>query len=419
MFIKKIPLLILSTCFLITGLGTAFAQDTTSSDGLLIEAKKAAFEKNDYEQAKKYLHKALKISPDYADIRIFLGRIHSWTKNYDSAKYYFNSVLLKTPDYEDASSALTDLEYWNNHNEAALQVCTEGLKFHPAAEPLLIKKAKILNDMRRYAEADITVHEAIQINPKNPESRALSNRIRGFSSLNQLGISYDYETFDKQFDAPWHLVALDYRRITGIGSVIGRVNYSNRFKESGTQFEVDAYPHISKTFYAYVNLGFSDNVGVFPNWRGGFSLNANLPGSFEADLGFRYLKFSGDPTWIYTAYLGKYVKSWLFGLRTYITPSTFASTASTSFTASARYYYASPDDLIGLAAGYGISPDDRQNSIQLEATPMKSYRASVLFRKKLSPQTVLISDFGWANTEYLPNTKGNQYQISIGWLYRF
>ncbi len=159
---------------------------------------------------------------------------------------------------------------------------------------------------------------------------------------------------------------------------------------------------------------------MFPQWRGGFSLYANLPKSFEGELGFRYLKFSGDPTWIYTGYLGKYYKSWLFGVRAYLTPGTFTSVASTSYTASARYYYGSADDVIGLNLGYGISPDDRSNLVQLDGSVrLISYKAGLSFKKKVSRTNVLSFDFSWFNQEYLPQTKGNQYQISAGWLHRF
>ena len=73
------------------------AQDTGSADGLMAEARKAAFDRNDYPKAKALLNKALKISPDYADLRTFLGRIHTWTKNYDSARICFEYVLKTNP----------------------------------------------------------------------------------------------------------------------------------------------------------------------------------------------------------------------------------------------------------------------------------------------------------------------------------
>ena len=397
-----------------------FGQDTLSSDGLLIEARKAAFNKDNYPLAKSYLFRALKISPDYADIQIFLGRINSWTKNYDSARYYFNTVLVSNPAYEDASAALTDVEYWSNQDKMALLVCNEGLKYHPSSETLLVKKAKILDGMRRYKEAEETIQLAVKINKNNTEARSIANRIKEFSVKNKVGLTYDYVYFDKQFENPWHLVSFDYSRTTGIGSVTGRINYANRFSENGVQYEMDAYPRLSKTFYTYVNVGYSDNVGIFPHWRSGLSLFANLPKSYEAELGFRYLQFSADPTWIYTGYLGKYYKSWLFGLRTYLTPGTFVKKVSASYSASARYYYGSANDVIAFNMGYGISPDDRLNSIQIENNfRLDSYNAGLSFKKKVSNFNVLTIAVSWVNQEYLPQTIGNQFQTGIAWLHRF
>lgn len=274
--------------------------------------------------------------------------------------------------------------------------------------------------MRKYAEANLIIQQVVKIDRNNSDARSLADRIKELSTKNKIGLSYDYVYFDKQFSDPWHLASFDYTRSTGIGSITGRINYANRFKEDGVQYELEAYPRISKTFYSYVSAGYSDKVGVFPQWRGGFSLYINLPKSYEADLGFRYLKFSGDPTWIYTGYLGKYYKSWLFGIRTYVTPSSFTKTVSASYTASARYYYGGADDLFGINVGYGISPDDRFNSIQLDSKiRLISYKAGLSFKKKVSKNNVITADATWFNQEYLPQTKGNQYQISVGWLHRF
>jgi YaiO family outer membrane protein len=394
--------------------------DSLSADGLLLLARKAAFDEKNYALAKFRLYKALANSPNYGDVKIFLGRIHTWTKEYDSARYYFLSVLKANAEYEDASVALADLEYWNDNNSKALQVVNEALVFHPQSEELLIRKAKILNAMRRYTDAQLAVEQLLKINRNNSEARSLANRIKESAAKNTIGLSYDYVYFDKQFSDPWHLAGFDYTRSTGLGSITGRINYANRFKNNGVQYELEAYPHISKTFYSYVGIGYSDSVGVFPHWRGGFSLYANLPKSFEGELGIRYLQFSGDPTFIYTAYLGKYYKSWLFSGRTYLTPGTFTKTISASYSVSARYYYGSADDVIGASFGYGISPDDRSNSIQLDdKIRLISYKAGLSFKKKISRFSVIGIDGSWYNQEYLPQTKGNQYQFSIGWLLRF
>src|SRR4051812_9976538 len=117
MYVKKI-LVFLALLFC----STAFSQDSTSSDGLFQMARKAAFDDKNYPKAIELSKKALAISPNYSDIRIFLGRVYTWSNHYDSAKSAFEYVLNASPDNEDASAAYADLEYWNNYNEAALKV---------------------------------------------------------------------------------------------------------------------------------------------------------------------------------------------------------------------------------------------------------------------------------------------------------
>lgn len=393
--------------------------DTSSSDGLFQAARTAAFDHKDYPLAKAYCKMGLEKSPDYADIKIFLGRLYTWTNQYDSAKACFELVLAKNPTYEDASIAYADLLYWNKHEKEAIAICDAGLKANPASKELLIRKAKSLASLKEFTAAIEITGAILKKDNNNAEARSLENRIKDESIKNKIGIQYDYNTFDKQFTDPWHLLAVDYTRATPIGSVTARMNFANRFAKSATQFEIDAYPHISKTFYSYMSVGFSDTTSLFPKFRAGFSLYANLPKSFEAELGFRYLKFGGTPTWIYTAYIGKYLSSWLLGARTYITPSNYVKEVSVSYNVTARYYFGGTDDYVGTVLGYGISPDDQYNSIQINTTIYNSYKLGLDYKKKINPHNVMNLSLAWFNQEYLPGVKGNQYLISAGWQFRF
>ena len=411
---KKLIALSIFCCLLV---GTSYSQDTVSSDGLFQAARKAAFDEKDYSKAKYFCFKGLAQSPDYADIRIFLGRIYTWTNLYDSAKNCFETVLKNNPEHEDASIAFTDLEYWNNNPTKSLSICENALQFHPQSSQLLLKKAKALIDLKQFTSANTIISQILKTDPKNDAARSLGEKIKFLSFKNKISISYDYISFDKQFDDPWHIVSLDYGRTTKMGSVIGRVNYGNRFKTNALQFEADAYPRISKTFYSYVNAGFSDSSGVFPKFRSGFSLYANLPKSFEAEAGFRYLYFS-SATWIYTASVGKYFKNYWFNFRTYLTPGTTA--VSHSYSLTTRYYYKGNDDFIALSLGTGISPDDRSNNVQLtNLYKLKSNRISIDFRNSINKFNTISISLGWAHQEYLPKVTGNQYLASLSYLRKF
>lgn len=404
---------------LLTGISSlkAHAQDSLTADELFQQARTASFDNKDYATAKTLLFRALEQAPDYSDLRVFLGRIYSWTNRYDSARTAFQYVLDHHPDNEDAAAALTDLEYWNNHYADALAVCNQGLSYHPKSEDLLLKKAKILNKMRDYSEAYAVTDSLLAINPKNDAARSLMGSIRDNSSKNKLGVSYDFVYFDKRFSDPWHLISLSYARQTKAGSVIGRINYANRFATNGLQGEVDFYPHISNTFYAYLNAGISGTNSVFPQYRGGASLYANLPWSMEAELGLRYLHFSSD-VWIYTASLGKYYKNFWFNLRTYLVPAD--KNISQSYALTVRYYTGGTDDYWSLSGGSGISPDDRPDvSLLGLKNKLKSQKIGAGYSHVFRKLNVFRIDLTWYHQEYKKDTYGNQWDAGITYQRRF
>ena len=393
------------------------AQTAASSDELFKAARNASFEEKDDNKAKELAKQALSQSPKYTDVEVFLGRLYSWNKQYDSAKYHYKQALAYAPSNEDASIAYTDLEYWNDHYDKALTVCSNGLSANPASADLLLRKAKILNALKQYKEASQITGKLLQSNKRNSAALALASTLKDAAAVNKIGISYDYSHFDKQFDKPWHLASIGYSRHTNIGSFSANVNYANRFGSNGWQGEADAYPRISKTFYSYVSFGYSPGESVFPKYRAGFSLYANLPRSYEAEAGLRYLNF-GSSTYVYTFYIGKYYSNFLFGARTYVTPG--AAGTSQSYSLLSRYYFESADDYIGVSVGSGISPDDRAISIQLNnKNRFSSKQASVSFNHSIAKMNIILLKAGWLNQEYNTGVSGNQIDISIGLQRRF
>ena len=369
-------------------LALSFFANAQTTDELFKDARTAAYETKDYKLAKQLALEALQKSPGYSEIEVFLGRVYTWDKQYDSARYHFAKVLDNGPGNEDASVAYADLEYWDDHYAAAIKVCDQGLAVHPSSKPLLLRKAKSLSAEKNAA------------------------------AINKISFNYDYTHFDRQFGQPWQLASLSYGRNTELGSVIARVNVANRFGENGVQGEVDAYPRINKTFYTYINFGYSGNVGVFPNVRGGFSLYANLPRSFEAEAGVRYLYFTST-TIIYTFAIGKYYKNFLFTARTYQTPSDFGF--SQSYSLSGRYFLKGADDYIGLSMGSGISPDETNQAVLYNGKqftfPSKQISAS--FYHTFLKWNIISVGAGEINQEYQKGIRGNQVDIWVGLSHRF
>lgn len=403
--------------YLITVCVSLNAQSTAAtSDDLFKAARNAAFEEKNDDKAKQLAKQALLQSPHYADIEVFLGRLYTWNKHYDSAVYHFQNVISYAANNADASVAYTDLEYWNDHFELALDICNSALSSFPQSTELLLRKAKILHAMKQYKEASVVTNVLLNSNNQNTAARALASSLTDAASVNKIGVEYNYTYFDKQLNQPWNMGSLGYSRQTRFGSIAGRLNYANRFGTNGWQFEVDAYPKINRMFYSYISVGFSGR-GIFPKYRAGFSLYANLPRSFEAEAGLRYLNF-GNSTYVYTAYLGKYVSNYLLGVRTFVTPGSNGASQSLSFIA--RYYFHGADDYFGLAIGSGISPDDRTLNIQFtDKNRLKSRKASATFNHSFSTQNILSISAGWINQQRSSTFSGNQFDLSVGLQKRF
>jgi len=404
--------------FLVSFAAVAQEQEYTT-DELYTQARNAAFEEDDYPKAIALLKAALKKSPDYLEVRVFLGRIYTYSDSLPQARMAFEEVLAKEKGHEEASFAYGNLEFWNDNSEAALKVVNNGLDYHPESENLGLLKAKVLRDLEAYEEATATLQGLLEQNPKLDQARSLLSSINSATAKNAVGLNYEFVYFDERFDDPWHLAALDYIRQTKLGSVAARINFANRFRTDALQFEVDAYPRISDVFYTYVNLGISSDSGIFPQYRAGFSLFSNLPASFEADAGFRYLAFDDD-TFVYTLGLGKYYKNYWFNFRTYLTPSD--SALSQSYALTVRYYFGGADDFIGARIGTGISPDDNANSALFNGatiTRLRSNNLTLFYRKLLGATHVLTAQAGLEDQEYAADSSGLQFSVSVGFIKRF
>ncbi|WP_288441875.1 YaiO family outer membrane beta-barrel protein [uncultured Chryseobacterium sp.] len=410
---KRYPTFLLALLFPIT----LYSQQNLTADELFVKARTTAFEQKDYATSIALAKEALEKAPNYTDISVFLGRLYTWNKDLTAARAVFEDLGKREVQDEDYFLAYASLEYWNDQNTKAIEIIDKGLSYHSKSETLLLLKAKVYFGMDHYEEADKAITTLLSINPKNTEARALAVRIKDLSSKNAVGIIYNYSHFDKQFDDDWHIVGVSYKRITPIGSVILRGNYANKFAQGGTQIELEAYPRLSKMFYLYVGGGYSDDVGLFPKYRTGVSLNANLPHSFEAELGYRQLHFSNS-IWMYTAAVGKYYKNFWFNLRTYITPD--SKNISHSYTGTVRYYTKGAQDYFAFQIGTGISPEEyRNNLLENETFKLKTFKIGAEYN--FSYRSVNLFSVGtmYYNQEFRPGEKGNQFDITLGYTRKF
>ncbi|RZL32015.1 MAG: tetratricopeptide repeat protein, partial [Pedobacter sp.] len=176
MKIKHIILIVLLNCMAFN-----LHAQKVDVDKLLKQALHETNVTKNYPKAKTLAKKGLKISPNYTDIRLLLGRLYRLTDQPDSARLEFAKVLAKEPTNADALNYLKSLD--------------------------------------NAQEAD--------------EIASLKNRV---------SITYNPTFFEREGKNNWNLLNVYYARLTKYGTILGRINYANRSYADGLQYELEAYP---------------------------------------------------------------------------------------------------------------------------------------------------------------------------------
>ncbi|MEQ9306647.1 MAG: YaiO family outer membrane beta-barrel protein [Marinoscillum sp.] len=327
------------------------------TDELFEKARNEAFDGNRV-QAREMLNHILASSPDYADVRILLGRTYAWDGKRDQAKAEFQKVLDKDPDYQDALNAMIDVLMWDDAYKIALSTVNRALETYPNFEDFIYKKASILNKLEQYDEAMNTVNQLLVVNPNNERALQLQETIKTTRQRYTLSFKMGADYFDRDFSKFAVSSSIQLGRRNDWGTSIARINFARRFESTGLQGEIDLYPRIANGVYGYLNYGFSNSF-LFPDHRFGAEVFSSLPKSLEASLGLRYMIFGPEnDVLIYTGSLGWYHRSMWFSVRPFITPDDRAGT-SVSVGFNVRRYFSNPDTYIGLTGGFGYSPDIR------------------------------------------------------------
>jgi YaiO family outer membrane protein len=325
-------------------------------------ARNLAFNKQ-RKQAQDTLLSILTKYPNYNEIRSFLATTYSWDGEYKKARKEFTSLLEKDSKNKSNWIAAIKNESWADMPFAALEMTTEALKNFPDDAEILYLKASAQENTNNPIEALSTIQFILDKNPEDQKAKDFKVSLNKTLSRNSIGINSTVDLYSDVFD-PMQYHIFKYGRQTKYGSIIGKVNFNRRFNENGLQYEVDLYPKISKGFYAYANIGFSNSF-LFPDVRFGAELYKSLPKSFEVSLGFRALKYNTTTT-IYTGSVGWYYGNSYWSFRPYITPG--GAGTSTSGTITYRKYRSDADNYLGLSLGMGFSPETNQFNFNGNAT---------------------------------------------------
>lgn len=392
---------------------------TGDPDASFANARNLAFNKQ-RKQAQDTLQLILTKYPNYHDVRNFLATTYSWDGDYKRAKKEFEQVLDKNPKNKDAWKGITQNELWADAPFAALELSEKALKELPDNQDIKLLKAKALARTDRQNDALAELNEILKQNPGNSEAREFKTGLKAELSINTIGLMASADFYSAVFD-PMQYYSLKYARQTKFGSIIPKINFTRKFETNAIQYEIEAYPKITKGLYSYVNFGYSNST-LFPKTKYGAELFKSLPKSLEASLGFRALNFD-ETTLIYTGSLGWYTGNNYLMFRTYITPDEAGNSVSGSFTF--RKYRSDADNYLAATVGLGYSPEVNQLNYGIaeqQKFNLKSQKANVgYFFTSKDKQHAFGTQVGVTHQQMLfdPENYYWVYFVAFSWDLRF
>ena len=220
-----------------------------------------------------------------------------------------------------------------------------------------------------------------------------------------VGVEYEYVHFDGELE-PWQLASLSLRQSAPLGSLIGRVNYADRYGDTGVQMEMDAYPRFSRSSYAYLNAGYAPS-GFFPTWRFGAELYGTFAGGWEGSAGMRRLDFEDASATILTGSVGRYMGNYWISARPYVDLDGGASGSLI-----ARRYFADADHFVGASVGYGDTPSE--DATPEELLRLRSFSAGVQGSTGVSDRLLGIWSGGYEREELAPDRFRQRLRASLG-----
>ena len=305
---------------------------------------------------------AVKENPADYDVRLFLGITAFQDKNYAEAREQLEYILNRKPANLDARYVLTNVELAQHDYANVIQLADVGLKFSPNNSILLSRKQAAQAALNPSASSLISVAQSqasqTEVVARGLESIPLGTPPKG-GKANQLGFS---QTVDHISDLGqwWNYSTLNYLRQTPYGSIIGYLNHGSRSNNSAMQYEIEAYPKLSKYMYADLYYAFSNRGNpIFSRYRYLVEPYFNLPQGFEYSIGQRGSESQGGVhMYTYTSSIGKYYKAYWISFRVnYYTPL-----SSTSYSINIRRFFNDdPYRYVGIVVGTGRTPDIADN----------------------------------------------------------
>ncbi len=406
-------------CSLVFTFQTTVAQNI-NVDSLLVEAYRSLKEQN-YKQALNQAHLGYKVSPEYLDFQVVIGRVHQLTNQQDSTRIYLNRVLQQNSAYEEAFGYLINLEMEAQHWEQAEAIINKAILAHPDTKSFRLKKLEVYQMQGDVDSERLYLNEILSLYSDDSELKQRIYLLDSRFNSDRIGLQYSITSFDRDGVGPWHLGTVQYIGERQWGSIIGRVNYANRRSNGallleGIQYEGESYFFTGKKSYANVSVGYSDDL-VFPKWRLGASYFQTLSKGWEVDLGIRYTYVAEQDIPTVAIGVGTYFGSYWMHFRSFLQMQN--DNVYPAFTLTSRYYYNTRFDYVNFILGYGTSPDERVLQADLnQRLELNSFRAGLGYFRQIGTHFITGIQTVYNHQEYIESKWQNEFEAFIMLHYR-
>ncbi|GMN08854.1 hypothetical protein MTsPCn9_06900 [Croceitalea sp. MTPC9] len=336
------------------------------ADNSYEDAHQLAYE-GKHKQAREVLMKIAENSPEDDKAQYLLAKTYTWNGEYTTARKTYNKLISKDKNDKQFWVASIKNELYAGNNATALGLANKAIFYNNDTKEIqrLRRIAKERLENKEYSVLGWynTDQKIISKHKKSKQTKVESAKIENTSEtennalVGRFGVNNSYTVFSERYD-PIFFSNISYRHQTKIGSIIPKVNFSNRNGINGLQYEIDMYPKFLKRFYAYLNYGYS-NADIYPEQKVGGDVYVSLPGAFEFSAGGRYIVTRTRNVTAITNSIGHYRGNYYFSLRSFITPRP-GNLTRVSANLLTRKYLKDAENYMGISVGVGYSPELRQ-----------------------------------------------------------
>lgn len=311
--------------------------------------------------------------------------------------------------------ALINYSQQQKRYDQALELSDTALSDYPDNTIFILKKATALESLHHYSEAADVAAMAAKRYPDNSSYADYVAYLRGKTYHQEIGLAFLSSHFDSAQAA--NIATLQYSYLGKKWTMTGKLNFAGRSVGTGLQLELESYIYHGTKWYSYADLGVANKL-VFPSWRAAYSLFHSFAGTWEAELGGRYMDFDSLNSVSAVASVSHYFGDFWVNMRGYAI--SLSGKQYSAATLTARQYLNNKTDYFFATAGYGNSPDDFSRLYQFsQSLRYTTYSIGAGYQKMFNYRNIISISGTWYNQKIGISNYRNQYDIYLTFFRKF